>query len=122
MRIKQCFAVLIYRRRLYNYLFIGMGVFRAFRLFGRAGCVCVRDVLAHLASALALLCDFRQLTGDYFLLRISIRSAGARWSRGCCGRGTAGRGAGDGSMFGGSRGKAPGFEGCRSTSAAAELP
>lgn len=41
-------------------------------------CLCphVRDVLPNLASALGLLCDFRQLPGVYFLLQLSIRSAG----------------------------------------------
>lgn len=36
----------------------------------------MRDVLANLASALGLLCDFRQLPGVYFLLQLSIHSAG----------------------------------------------
>jgi len=61
VRIKQCFAVLIYRRRLSNYVFIGMGVFRAF--LPRSG-LCRRlrvgDVLVALAAALGLLCDVRQ--------------------------------------------------------------
>lgn len=86
MRIKQCFAVLIYRHVLYNYLLMGLGVLWALSLYTEAGRarVCVRgsDGLAQPPPATAVLCAPGQSPGVLLLGNFLVQGKGRRGGAG----------------------------------------